>query len=106
MGCSRTKVKAVARFAFREPATWQLTEVRVAAVPANRAANRPQDLNGTFEVPPTYSGCPQCGARSFVRCGACGELSCYSPDSAIFLCSWCPNSGPVSGTITSLSRID
>jgi hypothetical protein len=106
MGCSRTKVKAVARFAFREPGTWQLAEMRVAAVPASRAASRPQDLTGTFEVLPSYAGCPQCAAPGFVRCGACGELSCYRSDQAIFSCSWCPNSGPVAGTITSLSRLD
>jgi len=106
MSCSRTGARGVARFEFQEPATWQLAEVRIREMPASATASRPDDLRGAFVVSATYAGCPECGAGTFVRCGACGQLSCYKPDDGLFSCAWCKNTGPVAGEITSVSRID
>jgi hypothetical protein len=106
MACSQTNVRGVARFVFREPETWQLVEARQREAPASKGVTKADDMHGTFEVAGTYTGCPSCGARNFVRCGGCAQLSCFAQDGGRFTCPWCNNSGQISGRITSLSRLD
>ena len=53
-----------------------------------------------------YTGtmkCPYCGNGSFVKCGACGELTCFPLNGKHFKCIPCGNSGEVSGTISDMS---
>lgn len=45
--------------------------------------------------------CPYCGNTSFVQCGACHKLTCYSGNGN-FACDHCGHTGEVSGTIDSL----
>jgi hypothetical protein len=106
MACTASKARGVARFAFREPNTWQLVEARLREAPVRVGVAKPDDIEGAFEVAGTYTGCPSCGARSFVRCGACAQLSCFGQDGGYFTCTWCSNAGPIAGQIRSLSRLD
>ena len=50
-------------------------------------------VSGKVETDAEYPGCPYCGNTGWVRCGACGNLTCYN--SGRFTCSWCGNSGEV-----------
>lgn len=57
------------------------------------------DLSNS-RVGPQYK-CPHCGNTSFVKCGNCGKLTCYSGNGN-FTCDHCGNSGTVEGTIDNL----
>ena len=52
-----------------------------------------EKIQGSFEATSEYPGCPYCKTYGFVLCGVCGKLSCWSPGTGIFSCSWCGNSG-------------
>lgn len=106
MACNATRARGVARFIFREPDAWQLVEARLRDAPARAGIAKPDDMQGAFEVAATYTGCPSCGGRSFVRCGACAQSSCFGQDGGYFTCPWCSNAGPIAGQITSLRRLD
>lgn len=47
--------------------------------------------------------CPSCGNNNFVKCGVCGELTCWNDASPNFVCAVCGNSGQVSGIISGVS---
>ena len=51
---------------------------------------------------PEIPACPHCRSASFIQCGRCRKLTCWTPGEACFSCQWCSNSGPVSGQIESL----
>lgn len=46
--------------------------------------------------------CPFCGNKSFVKCGACGELTCFPEGGKKFKCIPCGNEGEISGTISDM----
>lgn len=50
------------------------------------------DINPTSE----YPGCPHCGVRAFVVCGACHKLNCNVHKGGVFSCEWCGNVGELS----------
>ena len=59
------------------------------------------DYTGEF-----YCGdlkCPSCGNNNFVKCGVCGELTCWNDVSPNFVCAVCGNSGQVSGIISEVN---
>jgi hypothetical protein len=60
-------------------------------------------LVGNFYVDSKYPGCPYCGGKRYFRCGSCGHLVCWDDLTDPIQCSWCGNTGSVSGTIQSLS---
>ncbi|MBQ7373979.1 MAG: hypothetical protein IJW64_05405 [Clostridia bacterium] len=46
--------------------------------------------------------CPFCGNKSFVKCGSCGELTCFPEGGKRFKCIPCGNEGEISGTISDM----
>jgi hypothetical protein len=58
----------------------------------NKAKNEGFDktqIVGSLNSAPSYPGCPHCGADSFVRCGACGKISCLKSGDSSAHCYWC-----------------
>ena len=47
--------------------------------------------------------CPYCGNKSFVKCGNCGELTCFPEGGTRFKCIPCGNQGEISGTISNMN---
>lgn len=52
---------------------------------------------GRTRTGPQYR-CPWCGNKDYVRCGRCGNLTCYRDGD--FECAYCGNVGKVTGTIS------
>lgn len=102
-GCSTHNQGAVAQMTLRD-STWLLTSTRPTAASADGPARRA--LEGAFGIAPEYAGCGSCGASSYVKCGACGQLNCWNGSATTYRCFHCGASGPVSGSIDSLSAID
>lgn len=50
---------------------------------------------------PQYK-CPWCGNESFIKCGRCKSITCYSGEGNA-TCAHCGNSGAVSGHITDVN---
>lgn len=61
-----------------------------------------QNMQGDFYTPDLK--CPICGNNSYVKCGTCGELTCWKWGEKWFKCGAgkCTGEGEVSGTITDL----
>ncbi len=49
--------------------------------------------------------CPYCNAKSVVKCGSCGRLSCHidGKQGSHFYCPWCDHRGHLSGHIQALN---
>jgi hypothetical protein len=102
MVCSVSGDPGVARV-VRSGAGWNLVGVsRQRPGSVLPTADTPE-ATGVFYADPAYSGCFHCGARGFVRCGRCQTLGCWQEESDTFRCGHCGSSGPVTGTIESLS---
>ena len=89
----------------RVGAEWQLAAVADDA-PGAPAVTGALPLSGPFGIDPGYRGCPRCGADSYVRCGACGGLSCWRSTDRMSTCGACGRRAPVSGRIESLGALD
>ena len=63
--------------------------------------NKLENFQGQFNTGNLM--CPSCGNKSFIKCGVCGELTCWNDASPDFVCAVCGNSGQVSGHITDLN---
>lgn len=50
-------------------------------------------ISGRIVFDLDYPGCPHCGGMSFVRCGACGHLSCWDGEDMTFVCHHCGYTG-------------
>jgi hypothetical protein len=97
MGCGQTGTTMLARFELSGD-EWCLVSATEFDGGESRSPQA-EPMAGSFNVSPGYPGCPDCHANSFVRCGACGELGCWSAPDALFRCGFCGNEGPVSGRI-------
>lgn len=96
--CSKTKEPFYARFDYAADDMWALT-YGLKTLPEGQGVTSEgaqQDIS-VLRVGPQYK-CPYCGSTNFVRCGACGKLTCYD-DGGKFSCAHCPNKGTVSGHI-------
>lgn len=62
-------------------------------------------ITGQITTGAGYRGCPTCGADDIVRCGACHRLGCWDNSWELFTCPSCPNTGPVSGSITEIASL-
>lgn len=62
------------------------------------------DLANGLYAGRTYH-CPVCGNKDIVRCGKCKRITCYD-GKGTFTCSYCGNSGRVSGTMDSIEAYD
>lgn len=69
--------------------------------PVRSAPQKKMQVKGAFFIGDMK--CPFCGNTSFVKCGSCGELTCFPADGKYFKCIPCGNSGEVSGTISDMS---
>ena len=101
--CSQDRRARTAVFT-RAGSEWQLSSVGADSPRASQPGSLP--VAGRFGISPGYSGCPRCGNNSYVRCGNCGELSCWNSSSPRFSCGNCANRGEVSGSIESLNATD
>lgn len=96
--CSKSKNNFYARFDYAADNVWVLT-YGVKDLPAGEkvsSGNSQQDISN-MRIGPQYK-CPYCQSKSFVKCGVCGNLTCYD-ESGHFDCVHCSNSGTVSGYI-------
>ena len=75
--------------------TWAFPITQSVAKKENFGAG---DVSGEINFAHEYPGCPHCGNQGFVRCGACGRLSCMGDGASSFSCPWCGNSGEVEYT--------
>lgn len=102
--CVETGKTFYARYDFAYDGVWVLTYglkdvLTDLSSDRNNAGISKIDLSYS-RIGPQYK-CPHCGNLSFVRCGQCKNLTCYS-GKGDFLCRHCGNTGVVSGTIDSL----
>ena len=104
VNCVRTHKTFYARYDFAFDKIWVLT-YGVEKLPDQYSD---QLKNATSEVDVLHSRtgpqyrCPFCGQNSFVHCGRCGGLTCYSGD-GLFTCDHCGNTGKVEGRIDTLT---
>ena len=103
MRCGKSGTAMLARFELLD-GEWCLVSATEFDGGESRSPDA-QPLAGDFNVSPEYPGCPECHVKSFVLCGACGELGCWEPNST-FRCGWCGNEGPVSGRIEEVRPSD
>ena len=103
--CETDKQARVATF-HHTGTEWQLVEVAADPLPEGGAIPGRISMTGTFGIANGYPGCPGCGADSYARCGACGELNCWRSRSTSHTCASCGNHAPVSGAIESMDAMD
>ncbi|SFF14229.1 hypothetical protein SAMN05421541_106357 [Actinoplanes philippinensis] len=85
---------------------WQLAEVSADALPEGGTIPGRITKTGPFGIASDYTGCPGCGADSYVRCGECGEMCCWRTSTSHHTCPGCGNHGQVSGRIRSAEAMD
>ena len=52
-------------------------------------------LKGNLGHTSDYNGCPYCGQKLFVVCGACKKLNCQIVSGDTFTCGWCGSAGTI-----------
>ncbi len=52
-------------------------------------------LKGNIGNTERYNGCPYCGQKLFVVCGACKKLNCQIISGETFSCGWCGSTGTI-----------
>ncbi|WP_329107995.1 hypothetical protein OG792_05650 [Micromonospora sp. NBC_01699] len=100
MLCSRSSQPSVIRFVRQEQGYVAVGASRQR--PGSVIPGEDGTTHASFGVAEGYTGCPHCGAASFVRCGRCRKLGCWDESWEAFHCRRCGNSGPVDGVIDSL----
>lgn len=53
-------------------------------------------VKGNVIMSEKFPGCPYCGRKNWVQCGACGKFVCAADDIKYFKCPACGNEGEVS----------
>jgi hypothetical protein len=92
--CVGTKRALTGRF-VRDGQSWNLADLRVSGDVPPPSQRRLDTLQGNFGIGAGYQGCPDCGRKSYARCGDCGELTCWA-GSGTFRCASCDRRGEVS----------
>jgi hypothetical protein len=104
VNCADTRRTMTGRF-IEQGNYWNLAELHLRESQGMAQTDEaPERLAGTFGLADEFSGCPECGNRSYVRCGACGELSCW-PGTGYFACVACGNGSMPEGRINDV-RVD
>jgi hypothetical protein len=85
---------------------WHLIEVSADPLPEGGAIPGRIPMTGPFGDSSDYTGCPGCGAETYVRCGACGEVGCWHRASVTHTCAKCGNHATVEGVIESIDAMD
>lgn len=104
LDCSSSGHPQVGRFTW-DGTTWVLVGVSRQRPGASPLGEAGQGFHGSFAVASGYPGCPSCGASRFVQCGKCARLACWDPSWETYLCPHCGTSGPVGGTIDTISTL-
>jgi hypothetical protein len=92
--CVRTRRPMTGRFDEQHNG-WKLAELHLREGPdITQAGEDPERLQGNFDVASEFTGCPECGNRSFVRCD-CGELCCWPGGAGHYTCVVCGKAGNV-----------
>jgi hypothetical protein len=102
--CAQTGRDFIGRF-VEEGDCWNLAEMHPSGrhdVSDGRRAV--PSLAGKFGVAKSFAGCPDCRNPSYVRCGTCRELTCWS-GSKEFSCILCNAKGIVVGEVEEV-RVD
>lgn len=93
-----------ARYDFSYDGVWVLT-YGLRTMPTDTPGESSESDFAKIDLSNSRTGpqyrCPHCGNTEYVRCGACGKLTCYSGHGD-FVCDHCGNRGSVSGHIDSL----
>lgn len=102
--CSITNRDYYVRYDYGADGRWVLT---YGVVPTDiNPAERNNSPITSIDLSNSRTGpqfkCPHCGNRDFVKCGRCGELTCYD-GSGSFTCKHCGNQGKVTGHIKDLT---
>jgi hypothetical protein len=53
-------------------------------------------VKGSIQIDSSYPGCPHCGGKGFVQCGACQKIGCFDGETSIYVCPFCGNSSEIS----------
>jgi hypothetical protein len=81
-------------------ATWAFALKESAA---KREGYDRSEIGGTIQLDPSYPGCPHCAKSALVRCGTCGQVSCWNGETRLVTCPWCRNRARIEGAITKLA---
>jgi len=104
--CSQGGKSYGMRFEETQPRHWSVTWAFALGVEAAaREGYKGSTLEGELELADCFPGCPHCAARSFVLCGSCDRVGCSAIDATWFDCPWCPNDGPIAGSISRLKTV-
>lgn len=96
MRCARAGAELTGHF-LRQDGAWCLAEAWARQAARDQGRSGATRSAGRFEVAASYGGCPACGCRSYVRCGCCGELTCWAgwEVTPYSRCAWCYAGGLV-----------
>jgi len=97
--CAKTGQQLVGRF-VSDGGDWQLDQVQATEQPGTEGSSQSGVLSaeGRFYVADEFTGCPICQNLSFVQCGTCQNLTCWS-GSSNFLCRYSGITGDVEGDV-------
>lgn len=99
--CSQTKKLYGIRFEKTDRG-WEYTwAFQINEKTASREQYDKTKISGNLIEGIEYPGCPHCGAKGFFLC-SCGKINCWQGGGGYATCSWCGNSGVLSGGIESI----
>jgi hypothetical protein len=103
--CSKTKAGYGVRYEQFTPKRWTATwAFAVKEDSAKREGYDQAKISGTFLFDPAYPGCPHCGTKGSVICGACQKITCWDGEPRKITCPWCGNAGELTkAEVSSLS---
>ena len=97
--CRRTKQPYGIRLEQKSDGVWYCTwAFKLSERAAAREGYGALRISGRFDVDIEYNGCPYCGARGWLNCGSCGNLTCNAGETRV-TCSWCNLSGESSSAV-------
>ncbi len=67
---------------------WRTWAFELQEATASREGYGNTQVHGNLYCTKEYPGCPYCEADSFVRCGSCGNYSCWHNEETV-VCPWC-----------------
>lgn len=102
--CVKTRQLFHQRYDFAADDKWALTygikDSEFVYMDSRHQSNKKKVDFSKLRIGPQYR-CPYCGNDSFVKCGHCHKLTCYS-GYGLFECVSCGRTGEVQGTIDSV----
>jgi predicted RNA-binding Zn-ribbon protein involved in translation (DUF1610 family) len=105
MHCASDGAVMMGRFE-QSDGQWALLKVDILRGRTTGSPTADQQLSGAFAIGADYSGCPECGNDSFMRCGQCEKLTCWSSETSEAKCGACGHTGPMGGEISDVNASD